>query len=151
MTATWSLALRDIPQPDFGEAMFVPIAPGASLDPAAWAHAIFSLRTMPRWVSAALALRQALVPLLGVARADPGVFAIRETADGEALIAADDAHLDFRCAVAVDEQARLLRVTTTVRLKGLRGRIYFWPVRLAHPVVLRSMIRAAARRLGGNR
>ena len=131
-----SLALRDIPQPDFAEAIFVPIAANASLDPAVWTREIFSLRTMPIWVTAALALRQALVPLLGIPRADPGVFAIREMVGGEALIASDDAHLDFRCAVAVDESARLLRVTTTVRLKGLRGRLYFWPVRLAHPIVL---------------
>jgi hypothetical protein len=146
MTVSWSLALRDIPRPDFAEATIVALAPTGSADPAAWARMIFSPRDMPRWVVTALVVRQSLAPLIGVPRAEHGIFAIRETADDEVLVAADDRHLDFRCAVAVDEGSRLLRVTTTVRLKGWRGRVYFWPVRLAHPVVIRSMIRAAERR-----
>jgi len=47
--------------------------------------------------------------------------------------------------VAVDEQLRLLRVTTTVRLHGRRGRLCFAPVRLLHPVVVRAMVRSAGR------
>jgi hypothetical protein len=145
MTVSWSLALRDIPRPDFAEVVLVPLEPSGSVDPAAWARRIFSPRDMPRWVLAALAIRQAVVPLLGISRAERDVFAIRETSDDEVLVAADDRHLDFRCAIAVDEPTRLLRVTTTVRLYGWRGRLYFLPVRIAHPIVLRSMIRAAAR------
>ena len=71
---------------------------------------------MPRWVVAALVVRQAVAPMIGVRRAPRDVFGIREVADDEALVAADDAHLDFRCAIAVDEDTRMLRVTTTVRL-----------------------------------
>ena len=56
-----------------------------------------------------------------------------------ALVGFDDRHLDFRAAVGVDAPARLVRVTTTVRLHGWRGRVYFAPVRLLHPVVVRSM------------
>ena len=85
------------------------------------------------------------MPLFGIPRAHSDVFAIRETAEDEVLVAADDRHLDFRCAIAVDEPTRLLRVTTTVRLHGWRGRLYFLPVRIAHPIVVRSMIKAAAR------
>lgn len=144
MTA-WSIALRDIPIPDYADASIVPIKGGHSVDPAAWARRIFSERGMPFWVKAALGLRQLVVPLIGVPRAPRNVFKIREQSDDEVLLAFDDAHLDFRCGVAVDERARLLRVTTTVRFNGMRGRLYFWPVRLAHPVVVRSMIRAAAR------
>ena len=39
----------------------------------------------------------------------------------------------------------MLRVTTTVRLHNTRGRLYFAPVRLAHPIVMRAMLRSAAR------
>ena len=146
MTAVpWSLALRDIPRPDFAEATIVAIAPSGSVDPAAWARRIFDARTIPRWVVAALGLRQLVVPLVGIARAPRDVFRIHEVHDDEVLIVADDTHLDFRCAIAVDEGMRLLRVTTTVRLHGWRGRLYFWPVRIAHPVVMRSMIAAAAK------
>ncbi|MEV7963018.1 DUF2867 domain-containing protein [Oerskovia paurometabola] len=58
------------------------------------------------------------------------------------------AHLDFRCAVGFDGAARLVRVTTVVRLHGWKGRAYFVPVRLAHGPVLTAMLRRAARRLG---
>jgi hypothetical protein len=144
MTA-WSLALRDIPCPDYVHTVIVPLDDHGSTDPAAWARRIFSLRDMPRWVVAALVLRQAVSPMIGVQRAPRDVFNVREVAEDEALVAADDTHLDFRCAIAVDEDARMLRVITTVRLHNARGRLYFAPVRLAHPLVMRSMLRSAAR------
>ncbi len=144
MTA-WSLALRDIPSPDYVHTVIVPIDAHGSVDPAAWARRIFSPRDMPRWVLVALSLRQALVPARGIRPAPRDVFGVREVDDDEALIAADDDHLDFRCAVAVDEATRMLRVTTTVRLHGRGGRLSMVPVRLAHPFVMRAMLRAAAR------
>jgi hypothetical protein len=101
---------------------------------------------MPRWVVGALAVRQVLVPLLGVPRAND-VFAIREQDGDEVLLGVDDRHLDFRCAVAVNREARLLRVTTTVRLHGWRGHAYFLPVRVLHPHVVRAMIRSAGQSL----
>jgi hypothetical protein len=143
----WSLALRDIPIPDYADAIIVPLPPGTPADPTLWAHRLFSLRAMPRWVVGALAVRQLLVPLLGIPRAADDVFAIREQREDEALLGADDRHLDFRCGVAVNPAARLLRVTTTVRLHGWRGRAYFLPVRVLHPLVVRAMIRSAGRSL----
>lgn len=47
---------------------------------------------------------------------------------------------EFRCGVAYDAGARLLRVTTVVRLKGWRGRLYFAPVRVLHPLVVHAMM-----------
>ncbi len=143
----WSLALRDIPHPDFADAAIATLPAGSPTDPAVWAREAFSASGMPRWVAAALAVRQLLVPLLGIPRAPVDTFAIREQAGDEVLIAADDRHLDFRCAIAVDPAARLLRVTTTVRLHGWRGRLYFAPVRILHPVVVQAMIHRAGRRL----
>ncbi|QCB92633.1 DUF2867 domain-containing protein [Cellulomonas shaoxiangyii] len=143
----WSIALRDVPAPDHADAVIVTLPPGAPTDPAVWAREIFSLATMPRWVLAALALRQALVPVLRIPPAPRAAFAVDEVVGGEALVAHDDVHLDFRCGVAVDADARLVRVTTTVRLHGWRGRVYFAPVRLLHPVVVTAMLRRARRRL----
>lgn len=144
MTA-WSIALRDIPHPDYADATIVPLGPHGSVDPAAWARRLFDLATMPRWVALALRVRQVAVRVLGIPPAPRDAFQIREHGDDEVLLALDDAHLDFRCAIAVDEGARLLRVTTTVRLKNARGQLYFAPVRLVHPVVVRALVRAAAR------
>jgi hypothetical protein len=143
----WSLALRDIPRPDFLDVVAVPLPAGTSEDAAVWAEELFAIASMPVWVRLAMGLRQAFVPLLGLRPAPRETFRVREVVGDEALIAADDAHLDFRCGVGVDHETRLVRVTTAVRLKGRRGRLYFAPVQLAHPVVVMSMLRSTRRRL----
>ncbi len=142
-----SLALRDIPAPDHADVVLVPLPAGAPTDPVVWAETIFSPAAAPAWVKAMFGLRQALVGLIGVRRGGSGIFAVRETVGPEALIAADDRHLDFRAGVAVDGALRMVRVTTTVRLHGWRGRLYFAPVRLLHEPVTMAMLRRAARHL----
>lgn len=57
--------------------------------------------------------------------------------------------LDFRCGVGVDLDARLVRVTTVVRLKNRRGRLYFAPIRLVHPIMVMAMLHKTRRRLAG--
>lgn len=146
-----SLALRDVPRPDYCDVMVVPLPADASTDPAAWARAVFDVRRGPRWVAALLAVRQVAVRLLGLPPAPRETFAVREVDGEEALLAFDDRHLDFRVGVGVDAERRLLRVVTAVRLHGWRGRTYFAPVRLAHPVVTDAMIRSAVRRSAGGR
>ncbi|NUS01163.1 MAG: DUF2867 domain-containing protein [Nonomuraea sp.] len=143
----WSSALEDIPSPDYADMIIGVLPSGATEDPRVWAEGIFSIAAMPRWIVAAMGLRQALVPLLGLKRSPRDTFKVSRVEGEEALIVRDERHLDFRCGVAVDAAARLVRVTTTVRLKGRRGRIYFWPVRLVHPIVVHAMLRSARRRL----
>jgi len=141
-----SLAFRDIPAPDWADVVVVALPPGASLDPAGWAQAVFDVRALPGWILALFGLRQLLVRLIGVDRGSADVFAVREVSGDEALVAVDDGHLDFRAAVAADAEARLLRCVTAVRLHGWRGRVYFLPVRLLHDPVTRAMMHAAVRR-----
>jgi Protein of unknown function (DUF2867) len=142
-----SAALRDIGEPDFVDMAAVPLPPGAPTDPRVWARAVFSHPPLP--VKALLGLRQLLVPLIGVPRAPRSIFDVDEVVGEEAVIAVDDVHLDFRCGVAVDPARALVRVTTVVRLKGWRGRLYFAPVRLAHSPVVHAMLAGASRRLAG--
>lgn len=146
-----SLAFDDIPAPDFADVTIIAMPDGATTDPAVWTRAIFSGRSAPPWVVALMGLRQAAVGAIGVGKAPSTVFDVREVAGEEALVGFDDRHLDFRAAVGVDATARLVRVTTTVRLHGWRGRVYFAPVRVLHPIVVRSMTRSAARRLDPSR
>lgn len=144
-----SLALREIPAPDYADVVIGVLPEGAPVDPRVWAETLFSARSMPWWVVLAMGVRQLVVPLIGVRRAERGTFAVKLVEGDEALMGVDERHLDFRCAVGVDAEARLVRVTTTVRLKGWRGRLYFGPVGLAHPVVVQSMLRKAQKRLAG--
>lgn len=144
-----SVALDDIPDPDFADMSIAVLPAHATPDPAAWARSLFSLKTMPRWVWLALGIRQVLAPLMGVPRAPKNVFAVQRVEGDEALVAFDDKHLDFRVGVGVDEERALVRVVTTVRLKGWRGRVYFWPVRFGHPLVVRSMLRRSQKVMSG--
>ena len=147
-----SLALDAIPRPDHVDVVAVTLPTGATTDPAAWTAAIFSIASTPIWVRLLFGLRQLLVPLIGVRPGDPGTaFAVQRVAGEEALVAASDRHLDFAAGIGVDEERRLVRLVTVVRLHGWRGRLYFAPVALVHPAVVRSMMRRAARRLAPGR
>ncbi len=101
------------------------------------------------WISACrgASLRKLSVPVLGVRAATATSSPFCKVVGEEALIAKDDVHLDFRAAVGVDPARGLVRVTTVVRLKGWRGRLYFLPVRLLHSVIMHGMLHSAARRL----
>lgn len=144
-----SLVLDEIAAPDYLDVIAVPLPPRAPIDPQIWASELFTIASTPVWVRAAFVMRQALAPLMGVPRGDRATaFAVQRVAGEEALIVTPDGHLDFACAVGVDRERRLVRVVTAVRLHGWRGRLYFVPVRLAHPVVVESMLRRTAARLG---
>ncbi|XAS68923.1 DUF2867 domain-containing protein [Micrococcaceae bacterium Sec5.7] len=142
-----SLALESIPVPDYADVIVLPVPAGCPTDPRLWADTVFSLGSMPAWIRLLMGLRQRAVGMIGIRRAPANAFAVAEVRGEEALISADDAHLDFRCGVALDAGARLLRITTAVRLKGWRGRLYFAPVRVLHPLVVHAMMARAIRRL----
>ena len=142
-----SVALDDIPAPDFADVQLVVLPDGATADPETWAKSIFSVRSAPLLVRALLGLRQLLVPIIGVNKAEADVFEVSRVVGEEALIEADDNHLDFRVGVGVDSTQSLVRVTTAVRFNGWRGRVYFIPVRLLHGPVTRAMMNRAARTL----
>jgi hypothetical protein len=142
-----SLAFDDIPRPDHADVAVVPLPPGATTDPAEWARTIFHRSSIPGWVQALFVARQLLAPLVGIPQGGRDVFRVRKVVGEEALIVRDDVHLDFRAGVGVDAAAGLVRLTTVVRLRGFRGRLYFTPVRLVHPVIVQAMLANAARRL----
>ena len=141
----------DIPRPAWADVVVVPLPPRATRDPEVWAREVFSMRHVPLWVKGLFALRQGLVGLIGVDPAGHDLFAIRSVNGEEALLAADDRHLDFRVGVGVDAGLNLVRVTTAVRLHGWRGTLYFIPVRLVHGPIVRAMLARTARRLGRRR
>ena len=110
-----------------------------------WAETLFSPASAPLWVKAAMGVRMALAPLIGLESAPAGVCYVRRVEGEEALIEYVDAHLTFRCAVGVDAAAAVVRVTTVVTFNDWRGRVYFTPVSLAHPLVVNAMLHRARR------
>ena len=140
-----SLALREIPRPDYADVCLATLPEGAGTDPTEWAQRLFSMESMPRWVAGAMGLRQALVPLVGIPKAPEDTFTVSEQSGEEALIFVRDKHLDFAAAVGVDPVSRIIRVTTAVVLKGWRGKLYFGVVRPVHPIVVNAMLKRATR------
>lgn len=132
-----------LPRVDFADAHTVEVFPGAPDDPQRWADAIFF--DPPGWVGATLGLRNALVGLVGIARGDAASFATVARAADEVLLGTDERHLDFRASVRREPDRVVL--STVVTLHNRRGRLYFAPVRLLHPVIVRAMLTRAARRL----
>jgi len=136
-----SSALAEIPRPDYADVIVVPVPANSEAskvtDPELWARTMFSAQGMPRWV----------VALIGIKRAPRNVFDQIKVHGEEALIIADDAHLNFRCGVAFDAEHLLLRTTTVVAFHNWRGRLYFLPVQVLHPLVVRAMMVRTVRQL----
>ena len=146
-----SLAFDGLTRFDYADVILVAKPPRTTDDPRAWAEALFAPASSPPWVKGAMGLRMALAPLLGLEAAPRGVFDVRRVEGEEALIEYADAHLTFRCGVGVDAAASIVRVTTVVTFSDWRGRVYFTPVSLLHPLVVHAMLRRTRRRLAAAR
>jgi hypothetical protein len=130
-------------RPDFADAWQIPLATGATRDPAAWATAAF--HAMPRWIGALMRVRNLLVRPFGIDHGDKSAFAVVEQTDREALLGVDAGHLDFRASLLVADGS--VTVSTVAVLHNARGRIYMLVVKRIHPAVIRAMLRHAARQL----
>ena len=140
-----SAAFALIPRPDWAATTTVAAARAGEHSAKQWAAAIFDVSALPWWVKGLFALREAAAVILRLPPGDPAMLAVDRVPGDEAIIDTDDRHLRFVAAVRVDSD--LVHVTTAVMFKGLRGRLYFLPVRLLHDAVTRSMMLSAARRM----
>jgi hypothetical protein len=128
---------------DFTDAWQVQLVPGLPTDPQLWADAVF--RDPPRWVAASLGLRNLLVRFIGMEPSGHSAFDTTARTDDEVLLGADDHHLDFRASVLIG--ATNVTLTTVARVHNRRGRLYMAIVKHVHPVIVRSMLHRALRRL----
>ncbi|MEU7058304.1 DUF2867 domain-containing protein [Streptomyces sp. NPDC046197] len=65
--------------------------------------------------------------------------------NGELLMGDDAGHLDFRASLLLHDSR--VTFTTVVKIHNWRGRLYFAVVRQLHPLVVRTMLRRAHRRI----
>lgn len=131
---------------DFADAYAVRLPPHASTDPGEWADRIFS--SPPAWIRHALILRDTLVGILGLKTNDlqaPTPFPELDRTEREVVYGLDDRHLDFRASIHVHHSGGAVQVAiaTVVHQHNLFGRLYFLPVRLVHPLIIRSLLRRA--------
>lgn len=139
-----SVAYDVLPRPDWASTTTIAVPDAAARDAEGWARAIFDVSAVPVWAKALFGVREIVARALRIPPGNPDMLAVSEVRAGEALIDTDDRHLHFVAGVRADHG--LLHVTTAVRLKGWRGRIYFLPVRFLHDPITRSMMQSAARR-----
>jgi hypothetical protein len=134
-----------LPHPDLADAYAARIPPGTSLDPQAWADAIF--RNPPPAVTALLRLRNALVAPFGIERGDRSAFDTITGNDREALLGTDAGHLDFRASILVepDDDGTTITLATHATAHNRAGRAYLALVRIFHPPIVKAMLRRAAR------
>lgn len=140
------LLARALPRIDWSDAFTVAGPVGTRIDPQVWADAIF--HNAPRWVCGLLAVRQAIVGLVGIDRGRPDTFATRTRTDDEILLGTDERHLSFRASVLSRTDRVVL--STVVQIHNRRGKAYFAVVRRLHPLIVRAVLRRAARQLSAN-
>jgi Protein of unknown function (DUF2867) len=122
-------------------------------------------KSTPKWIDKAMRLRNRLVSLLGLKNLGGlsevnvskiaseykpgdrvGIFTLLSTSEAEVLLGDSDKHLDVVVSVhrrptEQDTQA-VITVTTVVKVHNWLGRFYMIPVRPAHRVIARAMVRA---------
>jgi hypothetical protein len=138
-----SLALRDIPIPDYCDVVIVPTRGVEESDPRVWADAIFSHENTPLSKRGMLALRDEAIRLFDMVPPPEKDYVADEVVGAEALIKDDDENLRVRIGVALLPGGDLLQVTTAVKYRSVRGRIAFAPRRLMHAAAVNTLARRA--------
>ena len=141
--AAGSLALRDIPIPDYCDVVIVPTGGVEESDPRVWAEAIFAHENTPLGSRGLRALRDEAVRLFDMVQPPQKEFVADEVVGSEALIVDDDEKLAVRIGVALLPGGELLQVTTAVKYKTVRGRLAFAPRRLMHAAAVNTLARRA--------
>lgn len=141
--AAGSLALRDIPIPDYCDVVIVPTRGVEEQDPRIWADAIFSHENTPLASRGLRALRDEAIRLFDMVPPPEKEFVADEVLGSEALIIDDDDKLAVRIGVALLPGGELLQVTTAVKYLSVRGRLAFAPRRLMHAAAVNTLARRA--------
>lgn len=136
-----TVLLADLPlRRDYVDAFEVSRPPGTSDDPQVWSNALF--HSAPRWVGGLMAVRQALVGLIGIERGSGEVFDTTARTANEVLLGVDQNHLGFRASVLVEPDRVVL--STVVDVFNRRGVAYWALVQRVHPFVIRAALNRAA-------
>lgn len=131
------------------------------------AKAFFS--STPNWIEKLFRLRNAIVSVFGLKTGDKaasrkevlanfkgeigekiGVFKVFDRATDEIILGEDDIHLNFRVSflLAPKEQYRKdVIISTTVHFNNWFGRLYFFPVKPFHKLIVPAMLESVIKAL----
>jgi hypothetical protein len=132
-----------LPRVDWTDAYAVSFPGRPPGDPQQWADAVF--HGPPAWVATLFGVREALVRVVGIEPGGDHAFDTLARHPDEVLLGTDQGHLSFRASVLFERRRVVL--STVVQVHNGRGRAYSALVRRVHPLVVRSMLARAARRM----
>lgn len=118
----------------------------------------------PKWVDGLLFLRNKIVSIFGLKttkninnirqldsiKFEPGerigLFRVFNITNDEIILGKDDKHLDFRVSLFLDEckndpTKKVITITTTVIYNNWFGRLYFFPVKPFHCLIIRTTLK----------
>ncbi|MDR3047467.1 MAG: DUF2867 domain-containing protein [Bacteroidales bacterium] len=106
---------------------------------------------LPKWVYGLLHLRDLIVKPLGLKTGktiekendkitEDYFFPVIELLDNEVVMGDNDFHLNFRVSVLIDRSENLIFVTTVVHYNNFWGRLYFFPVRPFHGIIVKACV-----------
>ncbi len=100
------------------------------------------LMRLPAWATALFKLRNATVGVFGL-RADSSkpVFPLISQTETEVVSGLSDKHLDFRASILKNPEAGTISVTTVVHFNNVWGRVYFFPVKPFHKMIMKAMLK----------
>ena len=132
-----------LPSIDWSDAYALSFPEGPRGHPQEWADAIF--HRPPLWIGVLFGVREVLVRIVGIERGGSHVFDTISSDADEVLLGIDQGHLSFRASVLLEPTRVVL--STVVKVHNGRGRAYSALVRRVHPVVVRTMLARAARKM----
>ena len=114
--------------------------------------------TLPDWVKFLMQLRNSIVGIFGLRTGNKNTvhkadrypvgskaifFTVTDRNENEIVMAENDKHLNFRVSVLMirKESTTTVCLTTTVRFNNVLGKIYFFPVKPFHSIIIQSLLR----------
>lgn len=115
----------------------------------------------PSWVRKLMLIRDSIVKFLGLKTSPKlqhlntkievgkqiGIFKVYSTSTNEILLGEDDKHLNFRVSIYKEPSNQFVNVSTVVHFNNLLGRIYFFPVKPIHRLIVTAALRETVNRL----
>ena len=115
----------------------------------------------PSWVLKLMSIRDCIVKFFGLKTPHKlkqlttkievgkqvGIFKVYYTSHNEIILGEDDKHLNFRLSIYKEPSNQLINVSTGVEFNNIMGRIYFFPVKPIHRLIVLAVLRETAKRL----
>ena len=114
------------------------------------------LFSSPKWVDNLMKVRDTMVGIFGLktGKKDKRLnfypigskavyFTVINRCDNEIVMAENDKHLNFRASVFIDRKEEYVNIhlTTIVSFNNIWGRLYFFPVKPFHKMIIKSLMK----------